>query len=211
MSPDLLVGIFQSLLDPTAPLPIGFPGGALGAFLLFLLPIGGGMPVGVLVARDGGVAAGMTVLLYLLSDVIGALVAEPLLIGARRLGSRSERLRSLGTQFAQLTGQAGLRDEGARGPLGLVLLSFAISPTAGRAASAAAGHGFLTGWALAITGDLIYFTMVMGSTLWLSDQLGDSRTAVAVVLVLGWLMPVLLRKWRSSQLVRAEVGVPALD
>ena len=33
------------LLDPTAPLPAFWPSGGLGAFLLFLIPIGGGIPL----------------------------------------------------------------------------------------------------------------------------------------------------------------------
>ncbi len=32
---------WRALLDPSAPLPTGWPAGALGTFLLFCVPIGG--------------------------------------------------------------------------------------------------------------------------------------------------------------------------
>ena len=62
MTPDDLLRL---LWDPTAPLPTSWPAGGLGAFLLFLVPVGGGIPLGVLMARDGGVTPLITALLYL--------------------------------------------------------------------------------------------------------------------------------------------------
>src|SRR5919197_385442 len=98
MPPDL----FPAPLDPTAPLPAGWPSGAWGAFLLFLLPIGGGIPAGVLMARAGGVSPLVTALLYLVSDVIFAFLIEPLLILARRLGQRFGLIGRLGRRLPQL-------------------------------------------------------------------------------------------------------------
>jgi len=43
---------WRALLDPSAPLPHGWPVGAMGAFLLFCVPIGGGTLI--LLARDSG-------------------------------------------------------------------------------------------------------------------------------------------------------------
>ena len=62
----------QPLIDPTAPLPAIWPTGAWGAFLLFLIPIGGGIPLGVLMARDAGVSPLVMALMYLVSDVFMA-------------------------------------------------------------------------------------------------------------------------------------------
>jgi len=187
------------LLDPSAPLPTTWPTGALGAFLLFLLPVGGGIPMGVLLARDAGVPAILTAALYLVSDVVLAFTAEPMLALLRLAGRRVAFLGRLGNRLARLTGQAGLRDDGARGPLGLVLVSFAISPTTGRAAAAAAGHGFLSGWSLAILGDMGYFVLLMGSTLWLSGVFGDDRVTIGVVLGATWLLPLFLRRLRRPR------------
>jgi len=46
----------RALLDPNAPIPAGWPGGAWGVFLLFLVPVGGGIPAGVLLARARGLS-----------------------------------------------------------------------------------------------------------------------------------------------------------
>ncbi|HEX7554888.1 MAG TPA: hypothetical protein VF378_15135, partial [Geothrix sp.] len=47
--------------------------------MLFLLPIGGGIPAGVLLAQHRGFAWPLTAALYLVSDVLLALAFEPLL------------------------------------------------------------------------------------------------------------------------------------
>jgi hypothetical protein len=193
MSPDDLLRL---LWDPTAPLPASWPGGALGAFLLFLVPVGGGIPLGVLMARDGGVSPLVTALLYLASDVALALFTEPWLACLRWLSRRVTVLGRVGARLSRLSSGIGLRDSGSRGPLGLILVSFTISPTTGRAAAAAAGHGFLSGWALAITGDMAYFGLLMGSTLWLSKVFGDDRLTIGAVLLGSWVLPLLLRHLR---------------
>ncbi len=192
MPPDVM----QALLDPTAPLPAGWPAGGLGAFLLFLVPVGGGIPLGVLMARDGGVTPIVTAALYLVSDVVLAFTTEPLVLFLRWLGQRVPALGRLGDRLGRLTGQAGLRDGGARGPLGLILVSFSVSPTTGRAAAAAAGHGFVPGWTFAILGDMAYFGLLMASTLWLSSVFGDERLTIGAALALTWLLPLFLRRLR---------------
>jgi len=201
--PDLL----QALLDPTAPVPAGWPSGGWGAFLLFLFPVGGGIPVGVLMAQNGGVPAWGTAVLYFLSDVVLAFTAEPVLIFFRWLGRLVPPLGRVGAWLTRITAGVGLRDEGARGPLGLILVSFAVSPSTGRAAAAAAGHGFIPGWALAITGDMGYFALIMASTLWLSSVLGDQRLTIGLMLGVTWVLPLLLRRMRSG--ARAFGPAPA--
>src|SRR5436853_362069 len=114
----------HALWDPTAPLPAGWPNGILGAFLLFLMPIGGGIP--------------------------------------------------------------------------LVVLTVSTSLLTGRSAAAAAGHGFLPGWTLAIAGDMLYFGLLMVSTLWLSSVLDDQRLVVGLVFGITLVAPVLLRRMRSG-------------
>jgi hypothetical protein len=191
--------LLRLLWDPTAPLPGSWPVGALGAFLLFLVPIGGGIPLGVLIARDGGVSPIVTALLYMASDVVIAVFAEPWLAFLRWLGRHIAIVGRIGGRLSSLSGGAGLKDSGARGPLGLILVSFTTSPTMGRAATQAAGHGFLTGWALAIAGDMLYFVLVMASTLWISGVFGDERLTIGTVLVATWVLPVLLRRLRRAR------------
>ena len=60
-------------------------------------------------------------------------------------------------------------------------MSLTLDPTAGRAAAAAAGHGFVPGWTLAIIGDMIYFVLLMASTLWVSSVVGDDRVTLGAV------------------------------
>jgi hypothetical protein len=199
--------LLRLLWDPTAPLPTTWPAGGLGAFLLFLVPVGGGIPLGVLMARDGGVSPVITALLYLASDVVIALFAEPWLAFLRWVGRRIPFVGRVGERLSRFSGGAGLKDGGARGPLGLVLVSFTTSPTMGRAATSAAGHGFLSGWALAITGDMLYFVLLMASTLWISGVLGDERVTVGAVLVATWVLPTLLRRVRLRR-SRTVVATP---
>jgi hypothetical protein len=198
--------LLRLLWDPTAPLPATWPAGGLGAFLLFLVPVGGGIPLGVLMARDAGVSPVITALLYMASDVVIALFAEPWLAFLRWVGRRVPFVGRVGERLSRLSGGAGLKDGGARGPLGLVLVSFTTSPTMGRAATSAAGHGFFSGWALAITGDMLYFVLLMASTLWISGVLGDERVTVGAVLVLTWVLPTLLRRLHAR---RSRRVVPA--
>jgi hypothetical protein len=73
-----------------------------------------------------------------------------------------------------------------------VLVSFSISPLAGRVAAAGAGHGFVPGWTLAIAGDMLYFGLLMVSTLWISSVFGDNRLLTGLLLVGSWLLLPLL-------------------
>jgi len=170
----------------------------MGAFLLFLAPIGGGIPVGVLMAQGAGVPPLGTALLYFLSDVVLAILIEPFFALLACLSRRFAILADVGATIQRLTDRAGLRGHGARGPLGVISVAFAVSPTTGRAAAAAAGHGFVPGWALAITGDMGYFALIMASTLWLRQVLGDDKTTIILVLALTWTAPLLLKQLRRG-------------
>jgi hypothetical protein len=203
MTPDDLLRL---LWDPTAPLPATWPAGGLGAFLLFLVPVGGGIPLGVLMARDAGVSPLITALLYLASDVVIAVFAEPWLAFLRWVGRRIPFVGRVGERLSRLSGGAGLKDSGARGPLGLILVSFTTSPTMGRAATSAAGHGFFSGWSLAIIGDMLYFALLMASTLWISGLLGDERVTIGLVLVATWVLPTVLRRLHARRAARVAVS-----
>ena len=184
----------QPLLDPTAPLPAGWPSGALGAFLLFLVPIGGGIPLGVLMARDAGVSPLMMALMYFVSDLFMAVTHEPFFWLMGWLAQVVPAFGKVRDFCARASAHTGMRDRGGRGPLGLILFSFTVDPVSGRSAAAAAGHGFVSGWAFAIAGDMIYFGVLMAATLWLSGMFGDERITVGVVLLAVWGLSMVLRR-----------------
>ena len=200
MNPDDLQ---RALLDPTAPIPAGWPAGALGVLLLFLIPVGGGIPAGVLMAHARGIGWPIMMGLYLVSDVILAFIFEPplrLLIAVGRYVPVVGRLaRSMRAVLHRTAAQYG----NAVGPLALILVSFGVDPMTGRAAAAAAGHGFVPGWAIAITGDMFYFALLMTSTLWLGDALGNDRLTIGIMLVVMFGLPAILRRWRRVGSARA--------
>ncbi|MBV9582038.1 MAG: hypothetical protein JO057_25940 [Chloroflexi bacterium] len=206
----LLQQFSRAMIDPTAPLPTLWPAGAMGVFLVFVTQIGAGIPVGVLMARNAGINPLVTAGLYAASDVVLAIVMEPMLILLRWMGHRVEFIGRLGNRLARLSGATGLSDGNVRGPLGLILFSFAVAPAPARAASEAAGHGFISGWTLAIIGDMFYFTLIMASTLWVSSLFGDDRLSVGAVLIGAWVLPMLFRRLRrgSSSPRPARVAPP---
>jgi len=182
----------HALLDPTQR-----PPGAWSAFLLFLVPVGGGIPAGVLLARDGGVSPPMMAILYFFSDVVLAFAFEPLIRLLLALGRWVPPLARLGRRLGGAFQRVGAGTNAARGPLGLVFVSFSVDPITGRTAAAAAGHGFVPGWALAIAGDMLYFTLLMASTLWLRGVLGDERLTLGAMLLLMLVLPSLVRRWKT--------------
>src|SRR4030095_2570418 len=132
------------------------PVGALGAFLLSCVPIGGGIPAGVLMARNAGVSPPVMACLCFLSDVILAFTFEPILRALAWVGRWVPFVGRLGGAVRRIATRAGGAESGVRGPLGLVLVSFGVAPMTVRAAAAAAVHGFVPGWAFAIAGDMLY-------------------------------------------------------
>ena len=138
----------------------------------------------------------MTAGLYLVSDLVLAVTAEPFLALLRWLGRRVAFIGRMGKLFSRATDSVGLSEGRVRGPLGLILFSFSISPTSGRAAAAAAGHGFFSGWTLAIIGDMLFFGVLMATTLWVTSVFGDSRQLIGAVAIGAWVLPLLIRRLR---------------
>ncbi len=200
-----LAQYLRTQFDPSAPLPDLWPAGVLGVFLIFVLPTVVGIPLGVIMGRDAGLSPLVMASLYFASDLVLAVTAEPMLAGLRWVSRRVWLLNRLGARLARLTETTGLQEGGVRGPLGLILVSFTVNPLAGRAAAAAAGHGFFSGWALAIIGDMIYFALIMASTLWISSVFGNDRLAIGVVLIVAFLAPILLRRLRRGS---TKAGAP---
>lgn len=176
--------------------------------VLFLIPIGGGIPGGVLLAKTRGIEWPMMAVLYFVSDVILACAFEPLMKLAIAVGRRIPWVLRVIEHFRRTTQKAAARYGARPHPLKLILVSFIVDPMTGRAAAYAAGHGFVTGWLIAIAGDMIYFSIVMISTLWLSDILGDGTIAMLIILVVMVGAPPLLQKIREAFRKRPQLPPP---
>ncbi len=173
--------------------------GLLAVLGLFLIPIGGGIPAGVLMARKVGLAWPVTAALYFVSDVILAFVFEPILRVLVWVGRRIPLLArlALAMQIAmeRVAAQYGGR---AAGPFTLVMIAFGVDPMTGRAAALANGHGFVAGWAIAIAGDMLYYAVVAFTTLQLNAYIANPDVTVAIVLAGMIVVPLVIRRLKGT-------------
>lgn len=180
----------------TAP---AFPA-ALSVLKLFLIPVGGGIPAGVLLAKSSGLAWPLTTLVYLVSDIIFAMVFEPILHVLALICSRIPFLRRFSAAMKEANARHAAQYQGtAAGPISLILIAFGVDPMTGRATALAAGHGFVAGWAFAIAGDMLYFGVIAYSTLCLNRYIKDPEATMLVILALMFLLPVVIRRIRSKR------------
>ncbi|GLH74862.1 hypothetical protein GETHLI_33640 [Geothrix limicola] len=171
----------------------------LPVLMLFLLPVGGGIPAGVLLARAKGLPWPLTAGLYLVSDVILALAFEPilrLLVAWCRKVPRLARFREA-MKDAMARSVAHVGGTGV-GPFALVMIAFGLDPMTGRTTALAAGHGFLAGWAFAITGDMLYYAVIALSTLGLNAYIKNPNTTVLIILGAMMVVPMWLRRIRAA-------------
>ena len=166
--------------------------------MLFLIPIGGGIPGGVLLVKSKSMAWPLMMILYLISDIILACLFEPIMLLFIVLGRRVPVLARISAVFKQVVQKTTAHYGSSAGPLALIMIAFGVDPMTGRAAAVAAGHGFVVGWIIAITGDMLYFTLLMVSTLWLNSVLGDGTWTMVIILVLMMLFPYLIRSFRRD-------------
>lgn len=171
---------------------------AWDVFLLFLIPIGGGIPAGVVLANQRGLTWPIMMVLYFCSDVVLAVVFDLLMIAFKRASLKGGFLgrfrEALKFSVRKTTARFGL----SPGPIALVMISFGVDPMTGRAATMMMGHGFVVGWLLAIAGDMIFFSVIMASTLWLNSVLGDGTWAAVIVMVAMFVVPTLIRRIREG-------------
>jgi hypothetical protein len=172
----------------------------LPVFMLFLLPLGGGIPAGVLLAQTKGLAWPITAGLYFASDVMLALAFEPVLRLLVLLGGKVPFLARLSAMIkvTMARSMAPFSGTGA-GPFTLVMISFGVDPMTGRASALAAGHGFLTGWAFAFAGDMLYYAVIALTTLRLNMYFRDPSTTMWIVLGAMIVVPMMVSYFRSTQ------------
>jgi len=177
-----------------------FCASSLAVLKLFLIPVGGGIPAGVMLARSNGLAWPLMTGLYLVSDVILALALEPILRLLAALGRKIPPLARLSAAIKQTTAHSVARLAGTgTGPLMLVMISFGVDPMTGRATALAAGHGFVAGWTFAIAGDMLYFAVIAVTTLRLNAYIQDPDRTMIIVLAAMFIVPMLIRRIRSRQ------------
>jgi hypothetical protein len=167
-------------------------------FLLFAIPIGGGIPAGVVLAQNRGFSWVIMTVLYLLSDIALALVFEPLMMLFVHHSKNSPAFLKMQHVFdamkAKIIKQYGVKPS----PLLLFTVAFGADPMSGRIATRVAGHNAFTGWTIAILGDMLFFAIVMVSTIWLHDLLGDG-TATTLIIMAGMIfIPPLVRRVRGT-------------
>ena len=171
----------------------------LAVFMLFLLPVGGGIPAGVLLARANGLLWPVTAGLYFVSDVVLALAFEPVLRLLVVLGRKVPLLARFGAVIrnAMARNSAYLSGTGT-GPLALVMISFSVDPMTGRATALAAGHGIVAGWTFAIAGDMLYYAILALTTLRLNSYIRDPNITILLVVAAMALVALLVRYFRSK-------------
>jgi hypothetical protein len=168
--------------------------------MLFLIPVGGGIPAGVLLARTRGLAWPVTAGLYLVSDVVLALAFEPVLQLLAWLGGKVPFLARLSAGMKAVMARSAAHFSGAAaGPLTLVMISFGADPMTGRASALAAGHGFLMGWAFAIAGDMLYYAVIAVTTLHLNRYVRDPEITMGIILGAMIVVPLIVRLFRAPQ------------
>lgn len=183
----------HSVLSPA------FLSNAWEVLVLFLIPIGGGIPAGVVLAHQKGFVWPVMAVLYFISDVILALVFEPLMIHFLKASRRSPALARVREALVQSTSKSVGRMGISPGPFTLIMITFGTDPMTGRSVAKAAGHGFLTGWTLTIIGDMLFFFVLMASTLWLNNVLGDGTWTAILITVAMLAIPALVRKIRGRR------------
>lgn len=180
-----------------------FPGGpAMLVLALFFTPVGPGIPAGVLLARHIPLHPGVTFGLYAMSDVCAAVVCHPLFTMLRRHGRRVPPLRAFGRRMLALVTvgiQLPERAE-ARSGLGPLLsrvatVGFGVDVYTAGLVATGLGVPRVPGWAAAIAGDLVWFALLLGTSM-ATASLADDDRVIAVVMVIAMIViPRLARRF----------------
>jgi hypothetical protein len=176
-----------------------FPGGPVVLVLaLFFAPVGPGIPAGVLLARHIPLNPAVTLALYAFSDVLAAIVCHPIFVFMRRHGRRIAPLRWIGRHvltFAML----GVRAPASGGPAAPALLRIATVGfgvdvyTAGMLVTGLRVPR-LPGWASAIAGDLVWFALLLATSIAAAGILDDDRFVAVIMVVAMIFIPRLAQR-----------------
>jgi len=168
--------------------------GPVGVFVIFLIPWGPGAPAGIVLAHREGLSPALILLLYVLSDVVTAIILEPLVRLLRSRGSRSrfgsmvlDSFNRLGSITRVTSGRFGL-------PLGLFTFTFATDFFTASVVSTGISMGRILAWACIICGDVAWFVIILLATLGIASFLSDDRILFVATLLLGFALPPLMRR-----------------
>ncbi len=176
-----------------------FPGGAVGLVLaLFFAPIGPGIPAGVLLARHIALAPAATFGLYALSDALAAIVCHPLFMLMRRHGRRVKPVRWLGRRLLSFA-MIGVRapERAGRGPALSRIATVAFGVDIYTAGMLATGLPVppLSGWASAIVGDLLWFAVLLATSV-LAAGIADDDRFIGIVMIIAMIaLPRIVRRF----------------
>jgi hypothetical protein len=180
-----------------------FPGGPLAlVFTLFWAPVGPGIPAGVLLANHMRIAPPVTFSLYALSDALAVMLLNPIYSWLRTRGRHIPRVRVIGQRvlrFAML---------GVRRPTAEEVRAGGLAPTLLRIATVGFGVDIYTagalatglpipripGWAAAMVGDLLWFTLLLGTSITAAKIFDDERWVAVIVIAVTFIGPSVLRR-----------------
>jgi len=204
----------SAALDPTAfageagaarlmDAAMHFPGGpVMLVFLLFWAPVGPGIPAGVLLAQHLRLPPPTTLGLYALSDALAALLLNPLYTWLRTHGRRHPTVRKIGSRVLKIA-MIGVRrpspDDLRDGRLAPALfriatVGFGVDIYTAGAIASGLPIPRLPGWAAALVGDLLWFSILLASSVAASRIFDDDRAVAVVVIVVTLVVPPLARR-----------------
>jgi len=164
---------------------------------LFFAPVGPGVPAGVLLARHVPLNPAVTFALYTASDVIAAFVCHPIFIALRRHGRNVPSIRWLGRRMMSLA-MLGVPRDDERGTSSLTRIAtvgFGVDVyTAGMLATGL-GVARIPGWLSAIAGDLVYFALLLATSLAAASIFDDDRIVLLAMVVAIIFIPRLARRF----------------
>jgi hypothetical protein len=175
-----------------------FPGGPTMLVLaLFFAPVGPGIPAGVLLARHVPLNPALTFGLYALSDVIAAFVCHPIFALLRRHGRAVRPIRWLGRRMMAIA-MVGVPKERERlGPAlsRVATVGFGVDIYTGGLLATGLRLPRVPGWLAAIAGDLVWFALLLGTSLATASLIDDDRVILLVMVVAMIVIPRLARRF----------------
>ena len=175
-----------------------FPGGpAMLVLALFFAPVGPGIPAGVLLARHVPLHPAATFGLYAVSDVIAAFVCHPIFVMLRRHGRRVRPIRWLGRRMMSIAMLGVPRDDERATPAltRIATVGFGVDVyTAGMLATGL-GVSRIPGWMSAIAGDLVWFGLLLATSLATASIVDDDRVVLLVMIVAMIAIPRVARRF----------------
>ena len=180
-----------------------FPGGPTALiFALFWAPVGPGIPAGVLLAHHLRLPPTVTFGLYALSDTLAAAVLNPVYAWLRTHGRRIPTVRKIGRRLLAVamigvrrpTAEETRDGRGAPALFRVGTVGFGVDVYTAGALASALPVPRLQGWVAAIAGDLLWFALLLGSSIAAATVLDDDRWVALVVVAVTLIVPPIARR-----------------